>query len=134
MMDRDKLLKYRRKLGIKGESVAEKLYRTLGYRIFERNWRCKAGELDLVASDGERFIFVEVKTLRYRQGARPELNLSGHQRRRNFRAARVYQKSSYARGIPGDFELVTVIFRNPFPVSIRRFKDYMPALPPLEEE
>ena len=51
-MNRSKLLKYRKKLGVRGETAAEKLYRTLGYRIFERNWRCKAGELDLVASDG----------------------------------------------------------------------------------
>ena len=132
-MNRSKLLKYRKKLGVRGETAAEKLYRTLGYRIFERNWRCKAGELDLVASDGEKFVFAEVKSLRHRQGARPELNLSSHQRRRNFRAARIYQKSSYVRGIPGSFDLVTVIFRGPFLISIRRFKDYMPELPPLED-
>lgn len=37
---------------------------TRGYQIAERNWRCRAGELDLVAMDGETLVFVEVRTRR----------------------------------------------------------------------
>lgn len=33
-----------------------------GYRIVERNFRCKAGELDLVAYDGDALVFVEVRS------------------------------------------------------------------------
>ena len=33
-----------------------------GYAILERNWRCRAGEIDLVAQDGTETVFVEVKT------------------------------------------------------------------------
>jgi putative endonuclease len=36
----------------------------LGYRILEVNYRCRYGEADLVAQDGETFVFVEVKTRR----------------------------------------------------------------------
>jgi len=35
-----------------------------GYRILARNWRCEAGELDLVAQDGETLVFVEIRTRR----------------------------------------------------------------------
>ena len=35
-----------------------------GYRILERNFRCPHGEIDLIASDGEDLVFVEVKTRR----------------------------------------------------------------------
>ena len=132
-MNRQKMLAYRKKLGNKGEKAAEDIYRAQGYMILERNWRCKAGELDIVATDGKTLIFVEVKTLRYREGARPELNLSNHQRRRNFRAARVYQKICSGRGIPGRFDLVTVIFKGAFIYSLRKYTDYLPMLPPLDE-
>jgi putative endonuclease len=35
-----------------------------GYRIVERNFRCKVGELDIVARDGETLVFVEVRSRR----------------------------------------------------------------------
>ena len=33
----------------------------LGWQILERGWRCRAGELDLVAQDGDTVVFVEVR-------------------------------------------------------------------------
>src|SRR5262245_37545509 len=36
----------------------------LGYRIVERNFRCSAGELDVVARDGETLVFVEIRSRR----------------------------------------------------------------------
>ena len=51
----------RRLLGRWGESrVAEEL-RQKGYRILAANWRCRLGEIDLIASDGAYICFVEVK-------------------------------------------------------------------------
>lgn len=38
-----------------------------GYEILERNFRCRLGEIDLIARDGECLVFVEVK---YRKGRR----------------------------------------------------------------
>lgn len=34
----------------------------LGVRIVQRNWRCRYGELDVVAADDDTLVFVEVKT------------------------------------------------------------------------
>lgn len=34
----------------------------LGYQILERNWRCKIGEIDIIANDHDVLVFVEVKT------------------------------------------------------------------------
>ncbi|MDG0812413.1 YraN family protein [Cohnella rhizosphaerae] len=36
----------------------------LGYRIRERNWRCRTGELDIVATDGDTTVIVEVRSRR----------------------------------------------------------------------
>lgn len=53
----------RQTLGRRGEDHAAKYLISLGWKIVERNWRCREGELDIVAFDGDRtIVFVEVKT------------------------------------------------------------------------
>lgn len=53
----------RNQLGALGEELAVEHLRAQGMRIVVRNWRCRYGELDVVAADGERdVVFVEVKT------------------------------------------------------------------------
>lgn len=49
-------------LGNEGERLAESYLREKGYRLVERNYRCPAGELDLIALDRRVIVFVEVKT------------------------------------------------------------------------
>ncbi|HET6878123.1 MAG TPA: YraN family protein [Jatrophihabitans sp.] len=45
-----------------GEQVAADHLSKAGLEILERNWRCRDGELDIVARDGAALVFVEVKT------------------------------------------------------------------------
>jgi len=53
----------RGELGALGEQLAVEHLRALGMRILARNWRCRYGELDVIAADGEHtLVFVEVKT------------------------------------------------------------------------
>lgn len=54
----------RRELGRRGEDVAARLLQGKGFGIVARNWRCAAGELDIVAVDGPAVVAVEVKTRR----------------------------------------------------------------------
>ncbi len=49
-------------IGSRGEYVAADFLRRLGYSIIVRNIRTAAGELDIVARDGNTLVFVEVKT------------------------------------------------------------------------
>ena len=49
-------------LGAMGEELAASALTAAGMRILDRNWRCRHGELDLVAVDGDTIVFVEVKT------------------------------------------------------------------------
>jgi len=48
--------------GASAEDAAAQLLSDAGYRIVERNFRCKAGELDIVARDGDVLVFVEVRS------------------------------------------------------------------------
>ena len=49
-------------LGKEGERIAEIFLRKKGYKLVERNYRCAAGELDLIMLDRRVIVFVEVKT------------------------------------------------------------------------
>ena len=49
-------------LGKEGERIAEEYLKKKGYRLVERNYRCAAGELDLIVLDHRVVVFVEVKT------------------------------------------------------------------------
>jgi putative endonuclease len=49
-------------LGATGEQIAADHLTTHGFRILDRNYRTRHGELDIVAFDGTRIVFVEVKT------------------------------------------------------------------------
>lgn len=53
-----------RELGAFGEDVAAAYLEEDAMTVVERNWRCRDGELDLVALDGDTVVFVEVKTRR----------------------------------------------------------------------
>ena len=50
-----------RTLGSFGEEQAARYLRRKGYRIVERNFRCRQGEIDLIARKGKYLVFVEVK-------------------------------------------------------------------------
>ncbi|THA71329.1 YraN family protein [Streptomyces sp. A0642] len=51
-------------LGRYGEDLAARLLTDAGMSVLERNWRCGAGEIDIVAKDGDALVICEVKTRR----------------------------------------------------------------------
>ena len=58
----------RHRLGVRGEELAARHLERRGLRILDRNCRTRFGELDLVAFDGRRLVFCEVKTRRAGSG------------------------------------------------------------------
>ena len=53
-----------RTIGGEGEERAARFLKRLGYQILHRNWRCRRGEIDIIARDGKTLVFAEVKTRR----------------------------------------------------------------------
>ena len=52
----------RRSLGAWGEAVAARHLERLGMSVLDRNWRCREGEIDIVALDGRTVVFIEVRS------------------------------------------------------------------------
>jgi putative endonuclease len=52
----------RRLLGERGETIAARHLTRCGMEVVDRNWRCDAGEVDLVLRDGPVLVICEVKT------------------------------------------------------------------------
>lgn len=50
--------------GHSAEAIVEQHYMRSGRRVTDRRWRCASGELDLIAREGDKVIFVEVKAAR----------------------------------------------------------------------
>ncbi|MCG7382579.1 YraN family protein [Paenibacillus sp. ACRRY] len=52
----------RQQKGRLGEEAACRWLREQGYQIIEQNWRCRRGEIDIIASHGDLLVFVEVRS------------------------------------------------------------------------
>ncbi|MEC0183409.1 YraN family protein [Paenibacillus peoriae] len=52
----------RKAKGTMGEQAAALFLEDLGYQIIARNWRCRSGELDLIAKLEDTFVFIEVRS------------------------------------------------------------------------
>ncbi|MBI3626980.1 YraN family protein [Candidatus Uhrbacteria bacterium] len=50
-----------RQLGQLGEDLALRFLLSKGFRLVDRNWHCRYGEIDLIMTDGPELVFVEVK-------------------------------------------------------------------------
>ena len=53
---------YKKFLGRVGEKRAQEYLTQIGYKILEKNYKTRVGEIDIIALDGQTIVFVEVKT------------------------------------------------------------------------
>ena len=76
-----------RRIGAIGEELARHHLEAKGYRVVATNYRCRWGEIDLVARDGQEWVFVEVRTRRSGAYGGPEESLTTAKARRLMLAA-----------------------------------------------
>jgi putative endonuclease len=98
----------RQKLGAWGEQMAARHLEAKGYEIVARNWRCRRGEIDLVAQAGAVVVFVEVKTRRGRALGLPEEGLTPHKSRRLVELAQLYLAQQNLEDVEWRLDLVAV--------------------------
>ncbi|GAB3501383.1 putative endonuclease [Amycolatopsis cihanbeyliensis] len=82
-----------RELGRWGERMAAAHLRGLGLSVLGRNWSCREGELDLLATDGRIVVVCEVKTRSGRGFGPPEASVTWTKSRRIRRLARLWLRA-----------------------------------------
>jgi putative endonuclease len=99
----------RQAVGAYGERVAERHLVADGLVVLARNWRCRAGEVDLILRDGDVVVFCEVKTRRGTRYGTPA-EAVGHAKARRLRrlaAQWLAQSALHPREIR--FDVVSVL-------------------------
>ena len=71
-----------RRIGAIGEELARHHLEGKGYRVVASNYRCRWGEIDLIARDGREWVFVEVRTRRSDAYGSPEESITPGKARR----------------------------------------------------
>ena len=66
----------RSRTGSLGENTARKYLEAQGYRILDTNYRCRWGEIDIVAQTDDTLVFVEVRTRKHLSYGTPQESLS----------------------------------------------------------
>jgi len=98
----------RRWFGDRSERAAVRFLRRLGYRIHSRNFRCPAGELDIIALDRRCLVFVEVRSTGQSDPERPMLSIDAEKQRRMSAAAVRFLQSRQLVDVPSRFDVLIV--------------------------
>jgi putative endonuclease len=101
----------RARLGGDAEEQCAAWLERAGYRVRERNWRVREGELDIVAEHGDVLCFVEVRMRTSAACGDPSLTVNYEKQRRIVRAALRYLQRRPARGWMLRFDVMTVLGR-----------------------
>lgn len=76
--------------GDQGEDAALVYLQQQGLRLLERNWRCKAGEIDLIMQDDVTLVFVEVRRRKNDRFGGAAASVTWHKQQKLIRAAQWY--------------------------------------------
>jgi putative endonuclease len=102
------MLNRRQKLGQAGEALAERHLKKMGYRILERNYRTRLGEIDLIARDNGTLVFVEVKTRRSEKYGSPRFAITPHKQKKLSVTALSYLKQTCQIDCKARFDVVLI--------------------------
>lgn len=102
-------------LGRRGEDIAHRFLQRAGIIVVDRNYRMAsgAGEVDLVGWEGDRLVFVEVKSRQTDEHGSPDRAIGPQKEASLIRAAREYARHAEVPWDKVRFDVVTVVFSTP---------------------
>jgi putative endonuclease len=112
-----------RKLGVQGEEIACTFLERAGIQIIERNWRCQAGEADVIGRDGGDLVFIEVKTRSSDCAGFPEDAVTRTKRRRYEKIASEYLFSHNLPSARVRFDVVSLLISADNKAFLRHHRD-----------
>ncbi len=98
----------RQQTGKVGEDMAADFLKKSGYRIIERNYRCKIGEIDIIALDKDILCFVEVRTKNSSSFCRPQQTVTSPKQRKLQKLALYFLAHKKIKNMNCRFDVVAV--------------------------
>lgn len=99
-----------KKIGSDGESLARQYLTARGYRVLEENFRCRLGEIDLIAQEGKTICFIEVKARRSLAQGQPYEAVNFRKKRKLSQMAVFYLKHKFnSLEIPSRFDVISIV-------------------------
>ncbi len=100
----------KRKLGAKIEQMVKEYITQNGFYVLEMNYRCKQGEIDIIAKDGDYYVFIEVKYRSNTQFGTPQEAVGIAKQKRICKAAQYYMYAHHLDAFtPIRFDVVAVL-------------------------
>ncbi len=99
---------WRRWRGQQGEQMAAQFLLRQGYRIAQQNYRCREGEIDIIAWDGPTLVFIEVKTKGQTMFGAPQAMVNGHKQKKIVHVAMVYVQRHRLQDVNLRFDVVAI--------------------------
>ena len=81
---------YNKEIGQYGENLASSYLLNIGYKLLNRNYKCKLGEIDIICLDKKYVVFIEVKTRYNINYGRPSESVNTKKQFKIFKAAQYY--------------------------------------------
>ncbi|MGO9569234.1 MAG: YraN family protein [Desulfomonilaceae bacterium] len=100
------------------EQVAADHLEAHGYRIIEKNFLCRLGEIDIIAQHVGELVFVEVRSRGSASSLNPVFSVDRQKQKRIIRAAEVYLGKHYSEVPPARFDVAIVTLGEPAVVEI----------------
>ena len=101
----------RKELGKKGEDLALRFLKRRGYKIIERNYVCKLGEMDIIAQEKDTLVFVEVKTRTSMVFGPPQLAVNPTKQMQLSKVALNFLKEKKREDVKARFDVVAIVLR-----------------------
>ena len=115
---------YKQQLGAAGEKAAVQFLVNNNYKILDVNYRCRFGEIDIIARDAQYTVFIEVKTRKNVMYGLPAEAVNYHKQRKILKVAQQYML--YKKRFDDDirFDVVEVIaqMQQHAPISIQKIR------------
>lgn len=103
------MLNSRQRLGKTGEATVAKYLKKKGYSILIKNYRCKLGEIDIIAKDGLYLVFIEVKTRSGLSYGSPAAAVNMRKQGQISRAAQCYLAEQKLFDSPARFDVISLL-------------------------
>ena len=110
-------------VGNHGEELAATFLLRSGLKIIERNFRCKGGEVDIVAKDGSTFVFIEVKTSKSLAYGVPQLAVTPFKQRQISKAALTWLARHHLHDPPARFDVIAIVLDKNYSHQLEHIKN-----------